>query len=190
MKRYKASLDEDQIETYWQTLKEFTESELEAALYAHYRYPGIGHRVPDVSDLMRHIRGDGEVKALLAWTRLWQLVRRIGQYNSIVLDDFILQKVIEDMGGWVHLCRMTEKDLNFRLSEFKKRYAAYVLNPPTEYPRQLTGVFDWQNQLLGYPNQPPLLIGNAEIAKQVYYAGYDTPAHLSYQPLLLASPEE
>lgn len=171
---YKITISESELEIYWQTLQEFSLISIREAFFAHISNPdrGISHKFPTVGDLIRYLRGDSETQALNAWTRLLQTIRRVGQYNSLVMDDLILHRVIEDMGGWVYLCLQKEKDLNFRMAEFKKRYAAYVLHPPTDYPRKLVGVCEWQNQLKGYPSQPPLLVGDPVVAERIYRLGH------------------
>lgn len=57
----------------------------------------------------------------------------------------------------------------FKAREFEKRYAAYVLKPPENYPRHLAGLIELQNSATGNLVPLPEFIGDVEKAKEVYY---------------------
>ena len=183
---YKHSLHELGIEIYWQALAGFEFDEVKQAFQAHINHPDTGQFMPKPADVLRYLNGGSETQALQAWSRVLQIMRDVGSYNTLVFDDEILHCVIEDMGGWIRLCEKTIKELDFLAHEFKKRYAAYVLHPPESYPRQLTGRFDGYNSQFGYADRPPLLVGDAQKAKQIYQQGrkgLSSPV----TPLLLSS---
>lgn len=115
-----------------------------------------------------------------------QVLRDVGSYDSLVFDDAVLHRVVEDIGGWIRLSEYTAKEIDFLVHEFKKRYAAYVLHPPTSYPRQLIGRFAWHNHQWGHQSQPPLLVGNPQKAEQVYQQGRAEGLPNPVVPLLLS----
>jgi hypothetical protein len=137
---------------------------------------------------LRYLNGDSETRALQAWSRVQQIMRDVGSYDSLVFDDAILHRVVEDMGGWIRLSEKTIKEMDFLVHEFKKRYAAYVLHPPTSYPNQLTGRFAWHNDKLGHESQLPLLIGDPQKAEQVYKQGRKAELPNPVTRLLLSHP--
>jgi uncharacterized protein DUF6475 len=181
---YKHPMNELTMEIYWQALKGFELSVIQQAFHAHIRNPDSGQFMPKPADILRYVNGSSEAQALQAWTRVWQTMRDVGSYDSLVFDDAILHRVIEDMGGWIRLSEYTAKEMDFLMHEFKKRYAAYVLHPPTSYPRQLTGRFAWQNSQFGHESQPPLLIGDTKKAQEVYQQGRAPELPRPITPLL------
>ena len=56
-----------------------------------------------------------------------------------IFDDALIHAVIVDMGGWVRLCEMYQRDESFKQREFESRYIAYRRHPPQLYPQQLFG---------------------------------------------------
>jgi hypothetical protein len=140
--------------------------------------------MPQPSDLIRILQGDGPTQALHAWSKVLQAMRRVGAYHSIVFDDFRIHAVLSDMGGWIELCLQTEEELKFRGHEFQKRYRGYLLRRPSHYPNRLIGIFEHQNQLQGYPSQPPRLFGEKPAALLTYSEGCE-PHQLSAQKVTL-----
>lgn len=189
---YGQTLNEFVIERYWQTLERLDLAVVKNALYAlTTQNPDKGHFMPQASDVLRYVEGNSQTQALQAWSRVLHIIKAVGSYDSLVFDDSILHKVIEDMGGWIRLCETTTKELSILGHEFQKRYAAYVLHPPLEYPKQLTGRLAWQNSQQGHEEQLPVLIGNAQKAQQVYQQGGNFVAALIHRkPLLLTSSSE
>ena len=65
------------------------------------------------------------------------------------------------MGGWVRLCELQIKDEPFKQREFEGRYVNYLRNPPTRYPRQLTGRMGAGNLARGYAGDDwPRIVGD------------------------------
>jgi len=181
---YKHHMNELTMELYWQALCEFELTVVKQAFQAYINHPDTGQFMPKPADVLRYLNGGSETQALQAWSRVQQIMRDVGSYDTLVFDDAILHRVIEDMGGWIRLSEKTVQEMNFLAHEFKKRYAGYVLHPPESYPRQLTGRLDWQNSQLGHENQPPLLVGNAQKAEQIYRQGRAATLSTPVIPLL------
>ncbi len=185
---YSQHLNEFAIERYWQTLERFEFAEVKKALYAcTTQNPDKGHFMPQATEVLRYIEGSTETQALKAWSHVLKIIKCVGSYDSLVFDDAILHRVIEDLGGWICLCETTLDELKFKGHEFKKLYAAYVLHPPAEYPKKLSGRLAWQNCLQGYEEPPPVLIGDKKKAHQVYQLGTDANALIHRDVLLLGN---
>mgnify|MGYP001267198151 CR=1 FL=1 len=168
-------------EIYWKALEMFEWVDVKAAFEAHARNPDCGQFFPKPADIVRFIDGNGETRALKAWTIVEEAMRRVGIYQSVIFDDCLIHAAIEEMGGWVQLCSMTMEDLPFRAREFQKRYMAFVIKKPARYPSCLHGLSTLENTKNGYPVELPLLIGNIEKAEQVMLSGNE--AALNVQSL-------
>jgi hypothetical protein len=149
--------------------------DVKAAFEAHARNPDCGQFFPKPADIVRFIEGNGETRALKAWAIVEKALQCVGVYQSVVFDDAFIHAVIEDMGGWVKLCTMTNDDLPFRAREFQKRYMGFVIKKPLRYPKCLYGLSNCENAKNGYAVEPPLLIGDAAIAEQVMLNGGGVP---------------
>jgi hypothetical protein len=181
---YGETLNEFRIERYWLTLERFDYEIVKKALETLTTHnPDRGYKMPEGSDILRYLEGGTHVKALQAWGGVLKVIRCIGSYQSVVFDDSILHRVIDDMGGWIHLCETTVRELSFLGQTFQKLYAAYALNPPTEYPRSLAGRYD------NSPTSTPLLIGNSQKATQVYEQGVDATFLFRKTPMLSKQPD-
>ena len=156
---------------YWQTLRRFEWEDLALAFGAHISNPDSGQFFPKPADIVRFIEGTGETKALQAWTKVEQAVRRVGGYCSLAFDDALIHRVLEDMGGWIKLCSLTLDALPFYANEFQKRYMGFVLKEPERYPPYLVGVIEQENAKNGYSRPSVVLIGNSEKAQEVIAKG-------------------
>jgi hypothetical protein len=170
---YGKPMNEFLIDIYWQALQMFTFEAVKTALQTHVQNPDAGQYLPKPADVVRYLEGSSHTQALQAWSLVARAIRTIGCYESVVFDDPVIHAVIADMGGWLELCRMTEKEMPHRAREFEKRYTAYVLHPPVDYPKQLVGLIEAKNSLQGFPVKPPLLLGDSRQAWLVYEQGSD-----------------
>lgn len=161
------------MKIYWEMLKDYDIESVEKAFIQHGKNPDAGQFMPKPADIIKHIDGGGEDRALLAWAIVDKSIRRVGQYvDGLVFDDPIIHAVVDDMGGWTHLCNIqTEDDLHFQGIEFSKRYRAYTLSQHLEYPAMLRGISE--------QNKPPILIGDREKAKLVLQNGGDSSLKIS-----------
>ena len=113
-----------------------------------------------------------------AWSRVDKAVRRVGPYQSVVFDDAVVHRVIDEMGGWIKLCNTpSEEDYKFQGLEFSRRYRAYVIagGAGSDYPRHLIGMTEAENNTAGFKRQipPPVLIGTEKGCLEVLKGGSD-----------------
>src|SRR5439155_23069574 len=117
--------------------------------------------VPKPAAVVRMLQGSSQDSALMAWAKVIKAITRFGPYQTVVFDDEIIHAVISDMGGWIKLGQMTEKEQPFRAQEFENRYRALkTASPGFAYPRKLSGITDTTNSANGYPEQTPILVGD------------------------------
>ena len=153
---------------YWHCLSAFEAQAVIAALRRCCMDPDTGQFMPKPADVIRQIKGGTEDQALLAWTNVEKAITRIGCYASVVFDDPIIHAVLQDMGGWVQLCKVTDDELPFKRNEFVTRYRDYAQRqaiPP--HPQVLTGLVNAERRMLGYEPEEPRFVGNKEKCKAV-----------------------
>ena len=182
---YGKPVSEGLTDLYWLALKRFDIKAIRQAVNSHINNPDAGQFMPKPANIVRHLEGNANTKALHAWSKANHAIRHVGQYETLVFDDFLIHAVIHDMGGWIELCKATEKELPFRGREFEKRYESYLLHKPVKYPKQLTGLVDLTNVASGFKAKSPILIGDEQRALQVYQGGQDVAEFTQYKPLSL-----
>lgn len=159
------------VRLYWETLKHYELGDVTRALQQHMTDPDTGQFMPKPADVVRILEGSKETRSALAWTKVVQAIGRVGQYESVTFDDPLIHAVVQDMGGWIELCSMTDRDAPFRGQEFERRYRAYCVQPPGEYPPRLIGASEAHNGQHGFKVAPPVLIGDPSKAAAVLESG-------------------
>lgn len=159
------------ISIWWQAMKDFDIKTVRQALSAHVMNPDNGQFMPKPADVVRLLGGTTQDRALVAWSRVAEAVRRVGNWESVVFDDHIIHAVIYEMGGWVALGSKTDKEWDFVKNEFVSRYRSYSHGETPNYPPVLVGMFETQNRMNGFKSQLPRLIGDKEAARKVMANG-------------------
>lgn len=148
---YGKDINDFTIDVWWESLKAYDLAAVQSAFSRHAVNPDNGQFAPKPADIVRMIGGTSGDAALVAWSKVERAVRSIGQYESLIFDDALIHRVIEDMGGWVKLCSYpTEEAFTFAGKEFQTRYRGFAMRserPP--YPRAMIGHAQAQNQREG-----------------------------------------
>lgn len=169
---------------YWQGLEEFDLSAVRQALGRHLKNPDNGMFMPKIADVVRMMQGTTQDSALIAWAKVDKAVRQVGTGASVVFDDAIIHRVLQEMGGWLSLGSKSEDEWPFVAKEFENRYRGYKMrNEAFEYNKVMIGLYEAQNNTQGYKTDAPVLIGNAEKAKQVMLGGTTKPL-IGFTPLV------
>jgi len=170
---YAREVSRFQLEVWTEALRGYDLEDVRRALSLHVQDPDRGQWAPKPADITRLLRGGSGDRSLRAWSQVERAIRTIGPYQSVVFDDPIIHAVIDEMGGWVHLCETprTERDLEFRSQKFRRRYQGYAVTGPREWPSVLHGVIARDNQAAGYAAPEPLIVGDREKARLVHDRG-------------------
>lgn len=167
----------------FEALRAYDLGEVRQGLSKHMQNPDSGQFAPKPADVIKHIGGGSDSRALVAWSSVDKAVRRIGTYQTVVSDDPIIHQVVVDMGGWIKLGKTEESEWPFVAKEFERRYRGYLINPMPSYPKQLTGASEAENGSRGIDfKADPVLIGDASKAEQIYLTG-STASQLEATPL-------
>uniref|UniRef100_UPI0036DF8CE0 hypothetical protein n=1 Tax=Photorhabdus sp. RM322S TaxID=3342825 RepID=UPI0036DF8CE0 len=106
---YGREISEIMIGIYWNALKNYAMADVQRAFQRHTRDTDNGQFFPKPADLIRHIEGNKDGKALQAWSKVYRAIGSYGRRNSVVFDDPIIHSVITEMGGlnWPALQKAT-----------------------------------------------------------------------------------
>jgi hypothetical protein len=146
---------------YWSALAPYNLAAVRLAFDRHARNPDSGQFMPKPADLIRMIDGGTADSAAAAWAKTMAAVRRVGGHESVVFDDPLIHRCVEDMGGWPKLCEGKVDDEPFRQRDFTTLYRGYTVRreiPP--YPPRLIGRFEAANRAQGFEPAPPMLVGD------------------------------
>ena len=169
---YNRQLDSLTIGMYFNALARFDINDVRTGFNRHIQNPDSGQYWPKPADIIRNLQGASETRSGAAWTVVDKTVRTVGPYQNVVFDDPVIHAVISDMGGWITLCNSSAEDYPFRANEFKKRYAGYLNNPPSDYPKMLIGISQATNDAAGKKHiDKPRVIGCIDTARLVYSGG-------------------
>jgi len=172
---YSKRLSEALMDMYWHALKQFDVRDVHRALKSHINNPEGGQFFPKPADVVRYITGCHTHKALRAWSKVEKTMATVGAYYSVEFDDLLIHAVLDDMGGWIKLCSLTETHMHYRAHEFQKRYQGFINTPPAHYPKYLSGILERDNAQSQHKSRtPPVLIGDQHTAEQVMLTGGGT----------------
>jgi hypothetical protein len=170
---YKQDVSPFALSVWWQACENFDFEQVSKALTKHAMDAERGMFPPKPADLVRQLEGTATDKAMLAWGKLFEAMGRIGAYTDVVFDDPAIHAAVEDLGGWVKICRIETSQLSYLQHRFCEAHRAYTSRGQFDYPRRLTGDRspDEMYAKKGLPLPRPALIGDADRAKQVYKQG-------------------
>lgn len=77
---------------------------------------------PKPGDLKRLAVGQPDDQVEQAWHETMTAIERIGPYQSVSFRDPIINSVIAELGGWVHLCELSGDAMQFKAHEFRRLY--------------------------------------------------------------------
>jgi len=174
---------------WWQSCERFDLEQVTKAFSAHLMDAEHGRFLPKPADLVRVLQGTRTDRSLMAWAKVLDAIQHVGAYTSVCFDDGLIHAAIEDMGGWITLCRSTNDELPFLQKRFCDTFKAYTTRgDDVAYPAVLKGVAALENGTRGYRVEKPTLIGDATRAQQVMELGSDSPkTRITSPAALLAS---
>jgi len=173
---YSRSISDAVISMYWQGLQRYDIDAIQQAFNRHINNPDTGQFMPKIADVSKMLGGTSNDKALGAWSKVDKAVRQVGPHRSVVFDDPMIHRVLQEMGGWIGLGQKTEDEWPFVAKEFENRYRGYAMRGERpEYPPVLVGIADAMNTRGGFKTEQPMLIGKPEIAQEVMRLGVNKP---------------
>lgn len=160
------------VQVWMQACKEFDVDQVTKALSAHLMDPERGQFMPKPADIVKQLHGTHGDRSLVAWGKVFGAMGSVGAYKSVVFDDAVIHAVIDDLGGWVKVCRTDNEELPFMQKRFCDTYKAYSGRRDLKYPAQLVGEHDQTNAKFGRQSvNGPILIGDAQKALAIRDGG-------------------
>lgn len=152
---------------YWRTLKTYSIEQMQQAVADHLQDTEHGMFFPKPADLIRHMDGGTETRALNAWSKLIHAIRTVGPYKTVVFDDWRIHAVVQDFGGWQEVCDWHSDKMPFHQRDFERLYRS--MRQGRQFPPKLVGVTEHHNEQHGFAgNIPePVLIGDQSEAQKV-----------------------
>jgi len=170
---YRQDVSRFAMSVWWESCKVFDFEQVNRAINAHATDPERGQFAPKPADVIRVLQGTRTDRSRLAWSKLFDAMQRVGAYQSVAFDDPIIHAVVEDLGGWMKLCRSEMNDLSYTEHRFCESYRAYANRGGDigEYPAKLAGQYELDNRQAGKRVAAPILIGDPSKAHQVLQNG-------------------
>jgi hypothetical protein len=179
---YRQDVSPFAISVWWTAMRPYDLAAVKDALGRHVVNPDSGQFMPKPADVIRMLQGSTADSALIAWSKVDRAMRMVGPYPSVVFDDPLIHRVLDDMGGWTQYTMVADTEWAFVQREFQTRYRGYKMRSATpQYPPRLIGIAEARNAEAGQPIAPPMLLGDADKAAAVLRGGVDTPS-LTVQP--------
>lgn len=172
---------ESVILIYFEGLKAYDLPVIRQAMGMHAKNPDTGQFLPKIADVEKMVGGSTMDSALQALNKLEKAQSTAGAYRSVVFDDPLIHVVVNEMGGYVHLCTTaTARDWEFRRLEFLNRYRSYRLRSQLpDYPAKMVGLADAENgQRGGERPEDTILIGNVAECQKVLKGGTANAARI------------
>lgn len=172
---YRQELSQGVMEMWWAALRTYDLAAVRTGFNSHASNPDGGRFLPMPADIVKALGGTNKDQSLLACAALMKAVREVGHYRSVAFDDPIIHRCVQDMGGWMEVCKVNEKEAPHFERRFMDLYRAYrTRDAVPEHPAKLVGYIEAVNSFNGYADHPaaireaePVLIGNKERAAKV-----------------------
>ncbi|QNK68449.1 DUF6475 domain-containing protein [Variovorax sp. PAMC26660] len=165
------------LDVWWDACQSFDYEQIVTAVNRHIKDAEHGQFPPKVADMVRILAGTATDRAVIAWGKTLAAMTSVGGHQDVVFDDPAIHAVVEDLGGWPKVCRTETKDLGYLQHRFCESHRAYTRAPGFDYPRRLSGEStdtDGEYLRVGLTPPRPVLVGNADVAQQVYLNGSNT----------------
>lgn len=172
---YRQDVSTFALGVWWEACHGFSFEQVAKALTAHAMDPQHGRFAPKPADIVLQLQGTKTDRSRVAWGKVLDAMQRVGAYTSVVFDDGVIHAAIEDIGGWVEICRGEMANLPHVERRFCEAYRAYSGRGDLQFPAFLPGAHQLQNATKGHRSAPPVLIGNPQKAKEVARLGINTP---------------
>lgn len=136
------------LTAYYNLLSDLDISDIEIAIENHCRVSQFYPKPADIRNIINGGKPNSKDKALLAWVSIIDAMKKKGAYRSLTLDDRLAMQIVNHVGGYVNLCSLSYKDLEFKKREFIEAYTTTEKVDDNLLPKSLKGLHEQRaNQL-------------------------------------------
>lgn len=160
---YRQDVSEFVLSVWWQACSGYSLEQVRRALTAHAMDPERGRFAPMPADIVRALHGTQTDRSLLAWGKVLDAVKRIGAYESPDFGVDAIHCAIDDLGGWIKVCRSSVDELPHLQRRFCESFRAYSARPDAIRKVTLIGEHEAVNRSLGRSVRAPVAIGAAAL---------------------------
>ena len=108
---------------YWQTLNDLSFADFKKA--ANHLALTVKF-FPKPVEFRECVLPDISTQAAMAYAKVEQAFNREGIYSSLIFDDPVIHAVIDNLGGWINYCNLSEKDVKWWRKDFEQRYQNFA----------------------------------------------------------------
>lgn len=159
------------MQVYWDCVQDYQLEHVRLALtYACKKSKFF----PKPADIQEFMSGTPDEAAALGFDKLITAIRSSGSIASVVFDDPVIHVVVDQMGGWLKVCKWETNELAFRQHDYVKRHTMLQRIGVQSWPCKLKGSTELANQD-HYPEwvPPPVFVGNRDAALSVLAGGLE-----------------
>ena len=164
---FNKTLSKTAIRIYYEALKPYSFNDVNRALNILVRQSKF---MPTIAEIVEIIEDKKSPDALAeqAYNKLIRARKEVGAYASIIFDDPIIHRIVEQHGGWPAVCAMSKEEEQFTAfkKNFIQEYKAFMQDKNFKYPKELAGICAISNNANGFDNYipPPVIFGDEEKA--------------------------
>ena len=163
---YNRHLSKTSILLYYEALKQYEYKDVNKALNILVRESSF---MPVVADIVKIIenRQSPDILAEQAYDKLIRAKREIGAYTSIIFDDPIIHRIVEQHGGWPAVCAMSKEEEQFTAfkKNFIQEYKAFMQDKNYSFPLKLAGIHEINNSAMAFDSYIPKAVLFGDIKK-------------------------
>lgn len=133
---------------YYECLKHLEPDEWQMAVSAVLK-ERVYNSMPKIAELLNHIYGSPEERAVNAWVLVLDMMNKLGDYPSVRFDDDATMHAIKALGGWVAVASIDiASDSPMNTAKRKEFISAYLANRNKSFSEfYLSGRSEAQNGL-------------------------------------------
>ena len=120
---YDKELSEFAVRIWIDVLGGHSDDAIDAAFMHHLKDTGAGRFCPKPADILRHLNGDADSAAVLAWADVLECVRYGGRGAAKI--EGAARSAVDSIGGFSAIGRSEESDLGFIQKRFCDAFKAY-----------------------------------------------------------------
>ena len=160
---YGKSLSSMAINMYYEVLKSFDYVIVNKAFNILVRQSKFMPKPAEILEVIEN-KQSSDVLAILAYNKLIQARKEIGPYQSVIFDDPIIHRIVEQHGGWPAVCCMSKEDEQYTAfkKNFVQEYKSFIGDKNYNYPLKLAGIYEINNNAEGFDEYipAPVVVGN------------------------------
>ena len=163
---YGKEISEFILDMYYDIFKDYTIEQFENSVKCCIK-DRVYNSVPKPADILSHLEGTKDDRALVAWLQVMEAIKKGGYYASIEFADPIIPNCIDELGGWQYLCCSKQDDLCFIEKRFMDLYRL-LLKRGNVTNKKIMGFIETQNSGSGhFENIPDTIKIGFEEPKQI-----------------------